>query len=145
MQCHVIIQAGTGYYKHDEHILRSSTMDVHPNFSEAPHLTLLGLQSRYGDKLLWIWVVCPQNGTAVLKGLRSSTPPPKTGFIKNGIASRWIIQWTKCFSKQDCYSNDFGVKDPRHSKNFLAEMCHLYIVERVFYGQRKNKKNRERK
>ena len=31
--------------------------------------TLLGPQSRFGDKLLGIWVVCPQNGTAVLKGL----------------------------------------------------------------------------
>ena len=30
-------------------------------------LTLLGLQSRYGDKLLRIWLVCPQNVTAVLK------------------------------------------------------------------------------
>lgn len=34
------------------------------------YLTLLGPQSRYitfGDKLLRIWVVCPQNRTAVLK------------------------------------------------------------------------------
>ena len=33
-------------------------------------LTLLGPQSRFGDKLLRIWVIYPQNGTAVLKGLR---------------------------------------------------------------------------
>ena len=26
-------------------------------------------QSRFGDKLLQVWVVCPQTGTAVLKGL----------------------------------------------------------------------------
>ena len=33
-------------------------------------LTLLGPQSRFGDKLLENWVVCPHNGTAVLKGLK---------------------------------------------------------------------------
>ena len=32
-------------------------------------LILVGPQSRFGDKLLEIWVVCPQNRTAVLKGL----------------------------------------------------------------------------
>ena len=34
-------------------------------------LTLLGLQSRFGDKLLRIRLVCPQNGTAVLKASRT--------------------------------------------------------------------------
>ena len=33
-------------------------------------LTLLEPQSRFGDKLLGIRVVCPQNGTPVLKGLK---------------------------------------------------------------------------
>ena len=33
-------------------------------------LTLLGLQSRFKDKLLKIRVVCPQSRTAVLKGLQ---------------------------------------------------------------------------
>ena len=32
-------------------------------------LTLLEPQSRFGDKPLKLQVVCPQNGTAVLKGL----------------------------------------------------------------------------
>ena len=32
-------------------------------------LTLLQPQSRFGDKPLKFQVVCPQNGTAVLKGL----------------------------------------------------------------------------
>ena len=32
-------------------------------------LTLLKLQSRFGDTLLGIRVICRQNGTAVLKGL----------------------------------------------------------------------------
>ena len=35
-------------------------------------LTLLGLQSRVGDKPLKVSVVCPQNGTAVLKGSKGS-------------------------------------------------------------------------
>ena len=34
-------------------------------------IALLGPQSRFGDKLLEIRLVCPQNGTAVLKGLGS--------------------------------------------------------------------------
>ena len=34
-------------------------------------LTLLGPQSRFGDTLLRICLVCPHNGTAVLKGLNS--------------------------------------------------------------------------
>ena len=32
-------------------------------------ISLLEPQSRFGDKLLKIWRVCPHNGTAVLKGL----------------------------------------------------------------------------
>ena len=38
------------------------------------HLLLFNLlepQSRFGDKLLGIRLVCPQHGTAVLKGLRN--------------------------------------------------------------------------
>ena len=38
----------------------------------VPTLTHLGPQSRFRDKLLGIGEVCPQNGTAVLKG---STKP----------------------------------------------------------------------
>ena len=34
-------------------------------------LTPLEPQSRFGDKLLENWVVCPPNGTAVLKGLKN--------------------------------------------------------------------------
>ena len=37
--------------------------------SKVDATTLLGPQSRFWDKLLEICVVCPQNGTAVLKGL----------------------------------------------------------------------------
>ena len=31
-------------------------------------------QSRFGETLLEIWLVCPQNGTAVLKGLKLGIP-----------------------------------------------------------------------
>ena len=50
---------------------------VHPELSEALYLTLLEPQSRFGDRPLNFRVVCPQHGTAVLKGLRSSIPHPK--------------------------------------------------------------------
>ena len=39
------------------------------NYVWSP-LTPLEPQPRFGDKLLEIRLVCPQNGTAVLKGLR---------------------------------------------------------------------------
>ena len=48
------------------------TMQV-PKLSE--NLTLLEPQSRCGGKPLKLQVVCPQNGTAVLKGLKSSLKP----------------------------------------------------------------------
>ena len=41
-------------------------------FRQATGLALLGPQSRSGDKLLRIWLVCPQNGIAVQKGLNES-------------------------------------------------------------------------
>ena len=37
------------------------------------YLTPLETQSRFGDKLLEIRLVCPQNGTAVLKGLSATS------------------------------------------------------------------------
>ena len=40
--------------------------------------TPLEPQSRCGDKPLEFQVICPQNGAAVLKGFRGSTPHPKT-------------------------------------------------------------------
>ena len=43
---------------------------------EAPRLTLLEPQSRSGDKPVKFQVVLSPNGTAVLKGLRSSTLVP---------------------------------------------------------------------
>ena len=53
-------------FSHKNVLSTSSTTSV-----RADYLTPLEPQSRLGDKLLEIWAVCPQNGTAVLKGLRS--------------------------------------------------------------------------
>ena len=35
---------------------------------------LLGLQSRFGEELLGMYVVCPHNGTAVLNGFNVGPP-----------------------------------------------------------------------
>ena len=45
----------------------------------VPLLTLLEPQSRFGDKLLEIWVDCPQNEAAVLKGLTLLEPQSRFG------------------------------------------------------------------
>ena len=42
--------------------------------------TLLELQSRLGDKLLRIWLLCPHNGTAVLRPMALETRGPKVLF-----------------------------------------------------------------
>ena len=44
----------------------------------GPLPALLGLQSRFGDKPVNFQVLCPQHGTAVLKG---SGYPPRTGTL----------------------------------------------------------------
>ena len=49
-------------------------------------LTLLKLQSRFGDNPLNFRVVCPQNGTAVLKGLRNGC-----------FASMFVLSCGNCF------------------------------------------------
>ena len=43
-------------------------------FSWTLSTHLGGPQSRFGDKLLVIWLVCPQNGTAALKGFIPKLP-----------------------------------------------------------------------
>ena len=50
-------------YVHAHHIVRMLHLGYHTG------LTPLEPQSRFGDKPLEISMVCPQNGTAVLKGL----------------------------------------------------------------------------
>ena len=49
--------------------LRPWNRETYPNTVSCCVLALVRVQSRFGDKLLGIWLVCPQNGTAVLKGL----------------------------------------------------------------------------
>ena len=56
-------------------------------------LTLLGPQSRFGGKLLELWVVCPQNGTAVLKGLSEQVEVPNgfhRGCAEDKMSRRYI-------------------------------------------------------
>ena len=57
------IHAGTAVSRSDRTV--SGTNGAH-------YLTLLGLQSRFGDILLIFRIVYPQNGTAALKGLIQS-------------------------------------------------------------------------
>ena len=67
-------------------------------------LTPLEPQSRFGDKPLKFQVVCPQNGTAVLKGLndRGDTfplecflhgvvPQPKTVGMPNFVSKKYLF------------------------------------------------------
>ena len=61
------------YVKHQNAPTRtkhSTIIEVHPEFSEGPHSAPLEPRSRFGGKLLENWLVCPQNGTAVLKGVK---------------------------------------------------------------------------
>ena len=72
-------------------------------------LTLLGPQPRFGDQLLGIWVVCPPNGTAVLKGLRRPLRPCSVFFCSIGgicsdLFSLWIITALRYSSTQTCSS-----------------------------------------
>ena len=75
-------------------------------------MTLLEPQSRFEDKPLTFQVVCSQNGTAVLKGLRSSPPRPKPDLSKIQIApheySHGLSTQKHSFSKEDWHPDDFG-------------------------------------
>ena len=112
---------------------RRSNIEVHPTFS--PYLTLLGPQSRFGDNSPEIRLLCPQIGTSVLKGLRSSIPHLKTDFSKTQIASRRIIPCPsevykiKFVSEQDWHSDDFGFRNPVIQKTFLRK-CATSVAER---------------
>ena len=44
-------------------------------------ISFIGLQSRFGDKLLGIRVVCPPNGTAALNGLTGGWVAPYSPII----------------------------------------------------------------
>ena len=54
-------------------------------------LTLLEPQSRFGDKPVKLEVICPQNGTAVLKGL---TPQVRFFAFQRVLPT---ISWHPCF------------------------------------------------
>ena len=54
-------------------------------------LTLLGLQSRFGEKPVKFQVVCHQNGTAVLKGSGDKLNPSRTAVPFWGQTSQIVI------------------------------------------------------
>ena len=64
----------------------SGVVTTQGSVERVPFLTPLGPQSRFGDKLLEIGVVCPQNGTAVLNGLNGEIRPGPGFFF---LATRW--------------------------------------------------------
>ena len=59
-------------------------------------LTRFAPQSRFGNELLWSWLICPQNRTAVLKRLRSV---PTGG--KQAQNTRWSLR-----ALQTAYANN---------------------------------------
>ena len=62
------------------------------------YATLLGPQSRFGDKLFGNWVDCPQNGTAVLQGLNYSHRHPQDiiGTVSKDSSSRMFVAYWYC-------------------------------------------------
>ena len=94
------------------YLSRRSTIEVHTNFSEGPHLKC------------------------------SIPHPKTDSTAKHQITSRWIVPWpeyskTSFFETRLLAFRRFWVKKPRHSENSITEMCYLYlslnasIVERV--------------
>ena len=58
-------------------------------------LTLLELQSHSEDKLLELQVVCPQNGTAVVKGNREGAGERRVGTIDGAEIEEEIPRYTR--------------------------------------------------
>ena len=69
-------------------------------FRMRSYLTPLEPQSRFGDKLLEIWIVFPENGTAVLKELKVRTSfkfhsceIPQVSFILLALTLHWSLSY----------------------------------------------------
>ena len=80
-------------------------------------LNPLGLHSRFGGKFLIIWLVCPQNGTAVLKGLTRSVFQfffsffPKFRYFsekQSSLRSRPLPPFSFFFLSDNCRASDPG-------------------------------------
>ena len=94
-------------------------------------LTLLGLQYRFGDKLLGIRLVCPRNGSAVLK------VNPKTLFLF--IGTEWQFWLTRGELYTQYRQNPsrvlqtwFVVRIPTNSVLFIGVKVTLLFSESFF-------------
>ena len=73
-------------------VSREKARIIRPSFE----LALLGLQSRFGDKLLQNRVECPQNGTAVLEGLTRAPQPSSRG---ENVSENRLVFFGKDYGK----------------------------------------------
>ena len=79
----------TFYAREKAKIRKENTQEntqIFAYFQRQGVLTPLEPQSRFGDKVLEIRVECPQNGTAVLKGL--TLPAPVNLLFRGTIVNR---------------------------------------------------------
>ena len=83
-----------------------------PSADEAPTVcppsTRLEPQSRFGDKLLKFQVVCPQNGTAALRGLRYNAGV-------NGDQNMWkrpMVEIEMCVERAPSTTTDIYPHEP---------------------------------
>ena len=87
--------------------------------STPPSLTLLGLQSRFGDnwgQLNGIWRGCPQNGTGVLKGLSLYLHQTHAVALCARASSALSIPWTRFHLKiNDCLPYPWSVSDGKRA------------------------------
>ena len=89
---------------------------------EHTTLSLSGLQSRFGNKLLENLLVCPHNGTAVLKGSKPFFTVAKTSAgndpspVRTQRSFAVLLTINTCFSKDDvgCFFHPFSRYAPRN-------------------------------
>ena len=101
-----------------------------------PMLTLLEPQSRFGDKAVRFQAVCPQNGTAVLRGLkRYQSRREKTE--KNITLVRCNVRWFRLDTMLQCpillrgtiVNRTYGTHKKLDTSLFV-----LIIFGPIFYG-----------
>ena len=110
---------------------RGSAIEVQPDLSEAPHLTLLGPQSRFGGKLVIIRVLCPHIWECGAKGVKELYTSPNNYSSKNQSACPDqefrgpSLQKTSFFETRLAFGRVW-VKEPRHSENILLRGTIVY-------------------
>ena len=114
--------------------MRRSTIEVHPTFPDIWGFSLNPLRTAvpFWGQTIWNLTGLSQNGTAVLKGLRSSLPrrenwlQRKSSFIPMTKSHGPKHTVSSCFFDTRLTFRRFWVEKPRHSENSLAKMCYLY-------------------